>query len=99
MELYEYARPGLFAGKKIMYVHGFAPAPVYGDANCDGKVTAADAAMVLRAMVGLSALTPQGAVNADVAPTYDGMPNMEDAAEILRYVVKLISSFEVEHQN
>ena len=76
-----------------------APAPVYGDANCDGKVTAADAAMVLRAMVGLSALTPQGAVNADVAPTYDGMPNMEDAAEILRYVVKLISSFEVEHQN
>ena len=24
MELYEYARPNLFAGKKIMYVHGFA---------------------------------------------------------------------------
>ena len=24
MELYEYARPGLFAGKKILYVHGFA---------------------------------------------------------------------------
>ena len=24
MELFEYARPGLFAGKKILYVHGFA---------------------------------------------------------------------------
>lgn len=24
MELYEYARPGLMAGKKILYVHGFA---------------------------------------------------------------------------
>ena len=24
MELYEYARPGLMAGKKVLYVHGFA---------------------------------------------------------------------------
>ncbi len=24
MELYEYARPALMAGKKILYVHGFA---------------------------------------------------------------------------
>ncbi len=24
MELYEYARPGLMAGKTILYVHGFA---------------------------------------------------------------------------
>ena len=30
MELYEYARPGLFAGKKIMYVHGFASSGASG---------------------------------------------------------------------
>ena len=73
--------------------------PAYGDTNCDGKVTAADAAMVLRALVGLTELTPQGMVNADVAPSYNGVPNAADAAMILRYVVKLIPSFEAEHQN
>ena len=30
MELYEYARPGLFAGKKILYVHGFASSGASG---------------------------------------------------------------------
>ena len=30
MELYEYARSGLFAGKKIMYVHGFASSGASG---------------------------------------------------------------------
>ena len=30
MELYEYARPALFAGKKIMYVHGFASSGASG---------------------------------------------------------------------
>ena len=76
-----------------------APGPVYGDANCDGRVTAADAAMVLRALVGLTELTPQGAVNADVAPTFDGAPNAADAAAILRFIVKLIPSFEAENRN
>ena len=30
MELYEYARPALFAGKKILYVHGFASSGASG---------------------------------------------------------------------
>ena len=30
MELYEYARPGMFAGKKILYVHGFASSGASG---------------------------------------------------------------------
>ena len=30
MELYEYARPSLFAGKKILYVHGFASSGLSG---------------------------------------------------------------------
>ena len=63
---------------------------VYGDANCDGVVTSADAALILRAIVGLSELSMRGALNADV----DG--DMEvtaaDAALILRYVVGLVGS-------
>ncbi len=63
---------------------------VYGDANCDGMVTSADAALILRAIVGLSELSMRGALNADV----DG--DMEvtaaDAALILRYVVGLVGS-------
>ena len=71
------------------------PVPVYGDANCDGRVTAADAALVLRALVGLSELTEEGALLADVVPDYTGRPTAADAAAILRYVVGLIDEFEV----
>ena len=59
-----------------------------GDANCSGKVTAADAAMILRSLVGLSTLSAEGVLNAEV--TGDGAIDAEDAAAILRYVVKLI---------
>ena len=75
------------------------PIPAYGDANVDGKITAADAAMVLRALVGMSELTSRGAANANVAPAYDNAPNAADAAAILRYVVGLIDTFEVQKQN
>ena len=71
--------------------------PLWGDANGDGSITAADAAMILRAVVGLSTLSLQGAYNADV----DG--NLEitaaDAAIILRHVVGLINVFPVEVQD
>lgn len=66
---------------------------VYGDANCDGAVTAADAALVLRAMVGLSELTLRGALNADVDE--DGEITAADAAMILRYVVGMIDALPV----
>ena len=69
---------------------------LYGDANDDGVVTSADAALVLRSLVGLSTITEKGMINADVAPDFDGVPNSADAAAILRYVVGIINEFEVE---
>jgi hypothetical protein len=68
---------------------------LYGDANGDGRITSADAALILRALVGLSALTPEGMRNGDVAADFDGLPNAADAVAILRYVVGLIKEFEV----
>ncbi len=62
-----------------------------GDANCDGAVTAADAALVLRAVVGLSELTPRGALQADVDGDLE--VTAADAALILRFVVGLIDGF------
>ena len=67
---------------------------LYGDANCDGKVTAADAAIVLRVLVGLDTLSGQGMKNALVSG--GETLSAEDAALILRYVVKLIDRFPVE---
>ncbi|MBQ6234533.1 MAG: 5'-nucleotidase C-terminal domain-containing protein [Clostridia bacterium] len=65
-----------------------------GDANCDGQVTAADAALVLRSIVGLNELSALGAFNADVDG--DCEVTAEDAALILRYVVRLIDKFPAE---
>ncbi len=67
---------------------------LYGDANCDGKVTAADASLILRSLVGLDELTAQGAFNADVDGDLE--VTAEDAALILRYIVQLIEHFPVE---
>lgn len=63
---------------------------LFGDANCDGKITAADAAAVLRAVVGLSTLPARSVWNADA----DGSGDIKtaDAVTILRYVVKLIDT-------
>jgi hypothetical protein len=70
------------------------PEIIWGDANCDGKVTAADAALILRSIVGLAELSTQGALNADV--NGDMQVTAEDAALILRYIVKLIEKFPAE---
>ena len=58
-----------------------------GDANLDGKVTSADAALVLRAVVGLSTVNKAmyGAGDADG----DGMLSAADAVKILRIVIQL----------
>ena len=66
--------------------------PLYGDANCDGRITAADAAMILRAMIGLSEFSGRGRVNANV--NGDAAIAADDAVMVLRYVVKLIDTFE-----
>ena len=64
-----------------------------GDANCNGKVTSADAAAVLRSITGSKPLSQRGARSADV----DGTAGIEasDAAAILRFVVKLIEKLPV----
>ena len=67
---------------------------LFGDANCDEKVTAADAAAVLRSLVGLSELSMRGAIQAD-ADGVDGI-SAQDAATILRYVVRLIETLPAE---
>ena len=73
--------------------------PVYGDANCDGKVDSNDAADVLRALLGLTGLPPEGMHNADVSAEFDGVPNAADAAAILRRFLGLIDRFEAEKDN
>ena len=68
--------------------------PVWGDANDDGIITAADAAMILRAIVGLSELNLQGAFNADVDGDLE--VTAQDAVLILRYLIGLIEQFPIE---
>ncbi|MDO4564537.1 MAG: dockerin type I domain-containing protein [Clostridia bacterium] len=60
---------------------------LYGDVNCDGTISAYDAAWVLRYIVRLSELNTLGMMNADV----DGSNTVSsaDAAKILRYIVRL----------
>jgi hypothetical protein len=62
-------------------------AGLLGDANLDGKVTAADAAEILRAVVGLTELSAEAMFFADV--NQDGDVTAADAAFILRAVVGL----------
>ena len=62
------------------------PAP-QGDANGDGKLTAADAAAILRHIVKLETLSPRQLANADF--NFDGVVTANDAALILRYIVRL----------
>ena len=64
------------------------PDPLPGDANADGVVNAADAATVLRYVVGLGVLSAQGMRNADVDGN-DGI-TAQDALAILQYLVGLI---------
>lgn len=66
-------------------VPSFAAGRVYGDVNCDGKITAADARLALRASVDLVTLYDQDFLAADV--DHSGFVTPEDARLILRWVV------------
>jgi len=59
----------------------------YGDVKCSGKVSAADAACILRYLVRLEALGGLCLANADA--NGDGIVNAADAALILRFLVRL----------
>ena len=61
---------------------------LFGDANCDGRVTAADAAAIKQYDRGIATLPPQGLINADV--NMDGDVNDDDADMILQNIVKII---------
>lgn len=68
---------------------------VYGDANCDGKVTIADATAIFQALGNPDkyGLSTQGAKNADVTGNDGVMPS--DAVLIQAYDAKLISSLPI----
>lgn len=65
---------------------------LYGDADVDGKVDLADVIYTNKHMMGLDGvvLTEQGKTNADM--NADGTITTEDALNILRVVVELVSS-------
>ncbi len=60
---------------------------LHGDANLDGKLTAADAALVLRTVVGLSYMDEAMCAAGDA--DNDGEISAADAAKILRLVIQL----------
>ncbi|MDE3056600.1 MAG: T9SS type A sorting domain-containing protein [Bacteroidota bacterium] len=66
-------------------------APAYGDVDKNGKIQAADAAAILKYLVGIDSLDAQSLLNADV--TNNGFVSALDATAILKYVVHLINSF------
>ena len=68
-------------------VFGSAQAASAGDLNGDGKITAADARLTLRAAVGLDQLSGEKKTLADV--NQDGKVNAADARKILRAAVWL----------
>ncbi|MDO4543339.1 MAG: leucine-rich repeat protein [Clostridia bacterium] len=71
---------------------------LYGDADGNGRVEAADAAAILRYVVKIGELTDLGKTQGDVAPAFDGKPDSSDAAAVLRRVVQLITIFPIEEQ-
>ena len=68
--------------------------PHWGDVNCDGSVDVSDAVLLARFCAeDREARVPrQGVVNADV--NHNGNADMMDIVQILRYIVRLITSFE-----
>ena len=60
-------------------------APLSGDADLDGRVTAADASAILRHVVKLETLEGQALINADV--NLDGQVTSADAVLIVRALV------------
>ncbi|MCL2694981.1 MAG: hypothetical protein FWE69_01495 [Clostridiales bacterium] len=75
-------------GESFVWVRLPNTATLRGDANCDTQVNAADAAAILRHLVELTKLTPQGLINAKVTAG-TGAVNAADAAKILRVLVEL----------
>ncbi|WHH57905.1 carboxypeptidase regulatory-like domain-containing protein [Petroclostridium sp. X23] len=76
------------------YTIQIAPAVTYGDVSGDGQITAGDATLILRSVVGLATLSATQTQAADVSG--DGQITAGDATLVLRKVVGLITKFPVE---
>jgi hypothetical protein len=66
---------------------------VYGDVNCDGKVSIADVLTLNKNLMAGEALDPQGILNADVDK--DGSPTSADALNILKYTIMILDTLPV----
>ncbi len=78
---------GGFIFKNYITLGDPAPEVLWGDTNGTGSVTTADAALILRWLIGTSSLYDAALLAADCAQ--NGTVNAEDAAAILRYLVGL----------
>ncbi len=80
---------GFFSNASFAHPRLFRYTPIRGDANMDGNMTAADAALVLQSVVGLAYLNTPMRSSADMDG--DGDITAEDAVKILRQIVNLES--------
>ncbi|MDE7225639.1 MAG: dockerin type I repeat-containing protein, partial [Ruminococcus sp.] len=72
---------------------------LWGDANCDGAVTVADATLILQVLGNGDkyVLSEQGRINADVYDTGDGL-SAKDALTVQRYDAKQIEKLPVKSE-
>ena len=78
---------GAFIWKSYITLGASTPTVLQGDANGDGRLSPADAALILRWAVKKSTLADARLLGADY--TQDGTVNVSDAAAILRHIVGL----------
>ena len=84
-----YFAPAYFDNDAFFRIHLLRVTFRHGDANLDGRLTSADAALILRAIVNLSYLNAPMRAVADMDG--DGEVTAADASKILRIVVQLES--------
>lgn len=79
--------------RDIPFAQQYDAQPFYrkGDANLNGEVTSADAALILRYLIGMESLSDMAKTLADV--NGDGRITAADAALILRCIIGLIPAF------
>lgn len=82
-----YFAPGFFENASFAKPRLFRVNILRGDANLDGKLTAADAALILRTIVGLSFMNEPMRFAGDLDE--DGEISAADAVRILRIVIQL----------
>lgn len=85
VERYDLQEHGWMSADYVRLREAYQPTYEAGDVTGDGKVTATDAAMLLRSIVGMTELNDAQRAAAD--PTGNGIIDAADAAWILRFIV------------